>query len=68
MFEEEIELQTDTNNKGENLSVMSYKTDTFNTTRYSLRLVPLDDEKYSYRADRMTSELCFANCKIKLEK
>ena len=50
MFEEEIELQTDTNNKGENLSVMSYKTDTFNTTRYSLRLVPLDDEKYSYRA------------------
>ena len=25
MFEEEIELQTDTNNKGENLSVMSYK-------------------------------------------
>ena len=32
MFEEEIELQTDTNNKGENLSVMSYKTDIFNTT------------------------------------
>ena len=59
MFEEEIELQTDTNNKGENLSVMSYKTDIFNTTRYSLRLVPLKEEKYSYRADRMRSELCF---------
>ena len=53
--------------KNEHLSVLSYKTDTFNTTRYSFRLVPLDDEKYSYRADRMTSELCFYKKSKKME-